>query len=83
MSLSVPVCVLVYVVNQVNQNGGGVRQVCEGTWLLPEEQGASYVFAAGAGRRGALKFRPEVRKDNKLPPQGPWGYESKAVLGGW
>ena len=26
----------------------------------------------------------EIRgKDRKLPPQGPWGYKSKAVLGGW
>lgn len=57
---------------------GGVRDCVRGTCLLSQEQGAFYVSSARPGMGGHSSSIWEVRrKDTKLPPQGPWGYESK------
>lgn len=50
--------------------------------LLLEEQGASYMFCRRGGGGHSSSIREVRKKDNKLPPRGPWGYKSKAVLGG-
>lgn len=61
--------------------------MCEGGLAASRGAGGSgSVFAAGAG--GGVGWHSSsiwevTRKDNKLPPQGPWGYELKAVPGGW
>lgn len=62
MCLCVPVCIPVYVVTQRSQNGGSDKCV-RGTRPRPQEQGASYVFAAGAGVGGGHSSSIwEVRK---------------------
>lgn len=59
--------------------------MCEGAWLLPEEQEPPAVclpqgLGGGVGWHSSSIWEV-TRKDNKLPPQGPWGYELKAVPG--
>lgn len=60
---------------------GGQTSVRGGPLLL-EEQGASYMFCRRGGGGHSSSIREVRKKDNKLPPRGPWGYKSKAVLGG-
>lgn len=72
----------------LNQGGGqneGSGPCGRGSLLHPEQQELPAAgLLQGPGRGGHSSSIWEVtRKDNKLPPQGPWGYESKAVLGGW
>lgn len=63
---------------------GGSHKCVRGTRLLPEALGASFrVCRRGWGRGHSSSIWEVRKKDNQLPPQGPWGYESKAVLGGW
>ena len=60
--------------------------VCVWWGVLPASTGTGSLLRVclGAGEPMWLSGFPwEVRrKDSKLPPQGPWGYESKAVPGG-
>lgn len=81
MSLSVPVCFLVYVVNQVSQNGGSDK-CARGTAASRGAGSLLHVLPQGRGGGHSSSIREVRKKDNKLPPRGPWGYKSKAVLGG-
>lgn len=86
--MSVCLCTSSVLLMEWGESKWGLRPVCEGGPAASRGARASCVFAAGVGGWGlggehSSSIWEVTRKDNKLPPQGPWGYESKAVLGDW
>lgn len=68
VSLCVPVCILIYAVNQRGQNGGeGVRQVCEGDTVASKgAESLLCVCRRGWGGRRTLKFHLGGQEEGQL-----------------
>lgn len=64
----------------------GVSDECVYVWrVLPASRGTGSLFRVCLGAGEPMWLSGSLwevrRKDSKLPPQGPWGCESKAVPG--